>query len=244
MADKKENCNVPNKIEDRYGIAEYAKLIRAFDFFNEKLFGKRLPDVMFTIARHRGANGYFWQDAFQERKFENEDRLAPGFFVHEIAIMPDAMHCRPDRDVLSTLVHEMAHLEQAEFGKKSRNGYHNREWAKMMLAVGLQASTLGALDVRNEFLDAKKKSKSQGAESGQSVSHFIIKGGVFDKACTELLATGFSFKLDAAPKLRMAPPKSKFKYTCPGCGAKAWAKKDCNLMCGDCKATLEMEDED
>jgi hypothetical protein len=30
---------------------------------------------------------------------------------------------------LSTLVHEMAHLQQNHFGKSSRTGYHNKEWA-------------------------------------------------------------------------------------------------------------------
>ena len=38
----------------------------------------------------------------------------------------------------------MTHLEQAHFGKPSRNGYHNKEWADLMERVGLMPSDTGA----------------------------------------------------------------------------------------------------
>lgn len=37
----------------------YGGLDRAFTHFNERLFESRLPEVMFTVHRKRGARGYF-----------------------------------------------------------------------------------------------------------------------------------------------------------------------------------------
>src|SRR5262245_14971271 len=34
--------------------------------------------------------------------------------------------------ILSTLVHEMVHGEQHHYGKPSRGGYHNKQWADWM----------------------------------------------------------------------------------------------------------------
>lgn len=232
--------------ETRYNMMEYAKLEKAFDFFNRRLFGGKLPGVFFTICRHRGANGYFRPEGFQQRQFDaNGDRLPPGYFVHEIALMPDAMYNRPDREILSTLVHEMCHLQQQEQGKPSRGGYHNRQWADYMKAAGLQPSTLGPLDRRNPYRrDKPTEADAEGAETGQKVSHYIIKNGVFDRACTDLLESGFSFALDSMPVIRLKAPKSKYRFTCPGCTAKAWAKAGTKIICGECNEAMKQEEEE
>jgi len=57
----------------------------------------------------------------------------------------------------------MCHLEQHHFGKPS-GAYHNKEWAKMMHAVGLMPSNTG---------------KPGGKQTGQTVSHYIVTGGPF-----------------------------------------------------------------
>ena len=75
----------------------YNGLQKAFDHFNETLFEKRLPPVMFTLTRKRGAHGYFWAEQFEHR---DGDR------THEIAMNPTTMD-RSIEAVLSTLVHEM-----------------------------------------------------------------------------------------------------------------------------------------
>ena len=105
------------------------KFQEAFDFFNEQLFRNRLPQVIITTQRHRGAYGFFCPKSYIQRSFDEDgDMLVPEYQVHEISIMPDNMYGRPDREVLSTLVHEMCHLQQQEQGKPSRNGYHNKQW--------------------------------------------------------------------------------------------------------------------
>ena len=52
------------------------------------------------------------------------------------------------RNVLSTvgpppyrpLVHEMVHVWQEQYGHPASRGYHNKQWAAKMKAVGLQPS--------------------------------------------------------------------------------------------------------
>ena len=89
----------------------YQGLTEAYDFFNERLFGGRLPRCLITMQRQRGAYGYFAGNASAPRTggSNGRDRVEPGAFQE-----PD------DRESLSTLAHEMCHLEQDHFGKPSR----------------------------------------------------------------------------------------------------------------------------
>jgi hypothetical protein len=115
----------------------------------------------------------------------------------------------------------MAHLQQHHFGEPSKNGYHNKEWAEMMEAVGLIPSTTGGPD---------------GKKTGAKCTHYIAPLGRFDIAVTKLIDTGFALPyLDIwEDKEAKAKAASKTKYTCPCCGFNAWAKPEANLICGDC----------
>ena len=225
------------------------KFQEAFDFFNEQLFANRLPQVIITTQRHRGAYGFFCPESYIQRDFDKDgDMLNPEFQVHEIAIMPDGMYGRSDREVLSTLVHEMCHLQQQEQGKPSRNGYHNKQWGDYMRAVGLEPSSFGKNDCRNPELPEEEKDKlGEGRATGQKVSHFIIPNRSFDKACAKLLNSGFTLDLQQAPRLIENAKRNKLKYTCPNCRINAWAKHGIKLACGECMIQMdceEAEDED
>jgi predicted SprT family Zn-dependent metalloprotease len=91
----------------------------------------------------------------------------------EIALNPSHFRSRTTAEVLSTLVHEMAHLWQHHHGKPSRASYHNKEWAVKMRALGLIPSDTG---------------QPGGKQTGQKVSHYIEEGGAFDVACTALIS--------------------------------------------------------
>jgi len=221
------------------------KFQEAFDFFNKKLFDNRLPQVIITTQRHRGAFGFFCPESYVNRTFDEDgDMLVPEFQVHEISIMPDNMYGRPDREVLSTLVHEMVHLQQQEQGKPSRNGYHNKQWGDYMRAVGLEPTSYGKHDSRNPALPEEEKEKyGEGAATGQKVSHFIIPDAAFDKACASLLRDGFTLDLQQSPRLTLPAKKNKLKYTCPECNINAWAKPGIKLACGDCMVQMDCEEE-
>ena len=129
----------------------YAALNRAFNFFNGRLFGGELPACLVTLQRKNKAYGYF-----AGGRFGSKDGTE---ITDEIALNPSHFKSRTDKQSLSTLAHEMAHLWQHHFGKPSRAGYHNKEWAAKMQAIGLHPSDTG---------------QPGGKETGQSCSHFKI----------------------------------------------------------------------
>jgi predicted SprT family Zn-dependent metalloprotease len=201
----------------------YNSLTSAYDFFNERLFRGILPLCLITMQRKNRAYGYFAGSRFQEH-----DSKA---ITDEIALNPSHFHQRSTEQSLSTMVHEMVHLWQHHYGKPSRTGYHNIEWASMMRAVGLIPSATG---------------EPGGKETGQNMTHYIEQGGAFSRACDQLMQSGFVLPYieiwgDAVAKTRKKKADSKTKYTCCGCGLNAWAKPDVSLVCGECELLLEEE---
>lgn len=130
---------------------------------------------------------------------------------------------RTDEEILSTLVHEQAHLWQCHFGTPSRAGYHNREWANKMEALGLMPSDTGA---------------AGGKRTGQRMTHYIILGGRFDTATRELLDSGFKLNWESNKRAALANGISKLKFTCPACKQNAWAKPGARLLCGRCAVAM------
>src|SRR6202035_5208413 len=120
------------------------------------------------MQRSKSAYGYFAGGRFGTKDGQE--------VTDEIALNPSHFRDRSTEQSLSTLVHEMTHLEQHHFGKPSRSSYHNTEWAGMMNAVGLIASDTAA---------------PGGKEIGQKVSNYIESGGEFQRACAQLIEQGF-----------------------------------------------------
>lgn len=201
--------------------ATYDALHAAYDHFNAELFGGRLPPAMLTIHRKRNAHGYFWAKQFRER---NDKKLE----LDEIALNPETMG-RDPKTVLSTLVHEMCHLEQEHFGKPAKGGYHNKEWAGMMKAVGLMPSVTG---------------QPGAPETGRRVTHYIEIGGVFDKTCDAFLGKGHDLSWFAMQPVKSERKRdlSKVKHTCPDCETNIWGKLGIEVYCGECNVMFEPEE--
>lgn len=205
----------------------YNDLTVAYDFFNKRLFGGKLPPCLITMQRKNKAYGYFAGGRFGTRDGAE--------ITDEIALNPSHFKARTNEESLSTLVHEMVHLRQHHAGKPSRSGYHNKEWAGMMREVGLVPSDTGA---------------EGGKETGQSMTHYVEPGGAFESACAELVGKqGFVVPYielwqEGAGKTRKKKAASKTKYTCPGCGLNAWAKPETRLVCEDCEEALEAEEQE
>src|SRR4030095_15194387 len=111
-----------------------------------------------------------------------------------------------DELILSTLVHEMAHVWQETYGEPSRRGYHNRQWAGKMREVGLQPTSTG---------------EPGGKETGQSITHYIIPEGRYARAYATLASSGFQLHWQSLPAVGSAKKSSKRKFTCPECGQTA-----------------------
>jgi hypothetical protein len=201
---------------------EYNSYEAAYAHFSDYLFDGQLPPCLITLQRKRHTLGYYSRQRFASR--QNGE-----ITTDEIALNPDTFDGRTDKEILSMLVHEQVHLWQAHFGKPSRGRYHNQEWARRMLAIGL----------RPESLD------KPGKMTGQAVTHKILPGGRFDRVADELLATGFRLHWQSPLQWSIgtlggiAPVQtsdSKVKYTCPQpqCSANAWAKPNSRLECAQC----------
>jgi hypothetical protein len=146
-------------------VRTYASLDAAYKHFNRHLFGGLLPSCIITLQRHKGAYGYFVAERMAELD-DGEDRA-----VDEIALNPAGFEGRSPKEILSTLVHEMAHLWQHYYGTPSRGRYHNAEWAAKMKVVGLIPSSTG---------------RPGGRETGQKVTHYIDSDGPYARAYARL----------------------------------------------------------
>jgi len=229
---------------------EYAAFQVAYDSYNAALFAGQLPQCLITLQRKRGAAGYFWLSQFKARSGDQQ--------TDEIALNPETFN-ETTEYILSTLVHEMAHLWQAHFGKPSRSGYHNREWAAKMIAISLIPSDTG---------------QPGGKQTGQNMSDYPDPAGAFAAHTARLIAAGFVISWQATPAARrpakppadtpgvggwelgieeqhsgpqpLSPnsqlpepnPKNKIKYSCSTCGQNAWAKPNARLICGDCEQSM------
>jgi SprT-like family protein len=195
---------------------EYSGLQEAYDEFNKRLFGGKLVDVFITYQRHAHSRGHFSADRFAGRTAMGRK--------HELALNPDHFIGRSDADIAATLVHEMVHCWQQQYGKPGSRGYHNKEWAAKMKEVGLWPSNTGGIG---------------GKETGQQMSHWIMPDGQFSLTFAVLAATGWKLNLESAQ--RGAPDggrKSKTKFTCTGCGQNAWGKPDLAVTCTPCRIEM------
>lgn len=162
----------------------YAELEKAYDFFNQALFEGRLHSCLITLQRQHDTFGYFSANQFVSRDAKS---------AHEIALNPSYFAIRPIPETLSVLVREMVTLDQVLHSKNKlpRRRYRNREWADMCEAIGLMPSDTGL---------------PGGKRVGDNVQTYIIAGGPFDNACTQLVDEKFTLSwLDRFPPKILAP---------------------------------------
>lgn len=195
----------------------YGDLQAAYEHFNGALFDGRLPPCLITFSRKNRTLGYFAAERWQKDS---------GNISDEIALNPQHFKTRGARAVMSTLVHEMVHLEQHHFGTPGRRGYHNKEWGTLMERVGLMPSNTG---------------QPGGKRVGQQMTHYIVDGGPFDRACAVLLKARSVLRYsdrwgvdDGGVKKLKTKSGKRTKFTCPSCGVSAWGKENLRLTCTPC----------
>lgn len=147
----------------------YEALQNAYDAFNHSLFNGELDNSLITLQRRANTLGYMSYNRFISTG-NNQT------FTHELALNPEYFGVKPLVEVLQTMVHEMCHLWQMQYGTPSRKTYHNREWADKMLEIGLHPSHTGRVG---------------GREVGQYMADYPIIGGRFLSVSNELHHKGF-----------------------------------------------------
>lgn len=205
------------------------QLQHAFDHFNRRLFKDKLEPVIFSNVRLKKTLGYFWPSQWARRA----DLKGK---AHEIGLDFSRLHGETDKEVMSTLVHEMAHQLIQQIGKAPAKPYHCKFWVAAMHMVGLNPIILDT------------KGQPTGKLTGPNSSHEIVKGGKFDEAASELLKEGFKFvwKCEAVIEPEKKPKAkkkagAKAKHTCPECEANAWGKPTLKLLCGECEVPMQCE---
>ena len=195
-------------------------------YFNERLFESQLPLPLFTLQRKKGASGYHSPARFKKIKGKET--------ADEIALNPNYFVQRGDMENMQTLVHEMCHQWQFLFGKPSRSGYHNQEWAKKMEAVGLMPSATG---------------RPGGKKTGQHMSDYAIEGGAFlnmfkqwKKMNMPIEWASIEAFFPQIPQIKLAVgqptnqatnrDRGKVKFSC--CKQNIWGKESIKVVCGIC----------
>ena len=194
----------------------YQSFYQAYAFFNSSLFDSKLPNCLITMQRSRRSRGFFASKRFGHRSKTE--------IIDEIALNPKTFIDRTDREIISTLVHEMVHLWQHHFGKPGRRGYHNKQWAAKMQEVGLMPSRTG---------------EPGGKQTGQAVTHYIDESGRFAKAWNQLVESGY--RLDYQDRLALQPSdpkKDKVRYACPTCSIHVWGKPNLEISCIGCRQRM------
>lgn len=201
---------------------EYKTLDDAYTYFNKKLFDNKLSECLITFQRHHNTLGYYHHEKFSSRDGKGK--------ISELALNPDLFEDRTDMEILSTLCHEQCHVLQYMLGDAPRKGYHDKNFAQIMLEVGLQVSSTG---------------EAGGKTTGQKMSHFIMDGGKFEITAGAFLLDGKKLFWNSIQETKDAKErkKTRWKYTCPKCLTNAWAKKDAHIDCGDCHKGMIVEEE-
>ena len=249
-----------NTIEKSPTPATYHELQFAYDWFNTQMFNGLLPNCLITLQRKSNAMGYYSPQRWANAKGEKTDEIAlnPAYFANHSL-----------KELLQTLVHEMCHQWQQHYGKPSRNGYHNQQWAQKMESLGLMPSSTG---------------EPGGAKVGQHMGDYAISGGFFENLAAELVKKHFTLpwvdrliafrpssqdrheladeisadsttklldlcivdllpELDVIsesdPKLQLSIQKRKTTYKCKGCNSKVWGKPNLAIACIDCNKVYQ-----
>ncbi len=214
--------------------AQFNAYQAAFAYFNEALFGNELPPVLLNFSRKSKTLGFFAPSRWAQVKGQGKSGTpvieeGPAGSVHEISLNPEHLLGRPMRDSMSTLVHEMAHHWQQVHGKPGRGGYHNRQWAEKMRALGLEPV-----------------SYDKGAKNGtgQKVSHAIVEGGPFAVAFDAMPEAIRSLPYACRSEDNAKPKRTdKVKYLCPKCETKVWGKSGLRVICEDCDVEFEEQEQ-
>ena len=238
--------------EEKTSVELYKKIQYVIDEIDTRFFGgngkEKIPEIVFAINNRCNTcvTAFVQADSLYDKV--NDRKL------QYMAINPFYLNRDVD-DILSTICHELCHVYENAYVHIPRGGYHDKQWAELMLACGLEP-------IYNN------KSKT-------SVHHKIIEGGAFEKfiedfkkehddnyfniveysrivETTTKKALGIEDgdenedgepKPDNADKPVKKYNRNKIKYVCPKCDAKVWGKAGLHITCTDCDCEFEEETE-
>lgn len=196
---------------------------KAYNFFNERLFGGELITPVITVQRdeRNKTNGWWslnkvwkWKDGDDSEPVEQEE--------YELNITASGLN-RPVKEVFATLLHEMCH-QYASMNKLqdcSRSGqYHNKIFKKIAEIHGLKCECVAKI----------------------GWSHTELSPDT-DKLAEEFLSANSENLIFRLPVThgQILKSSSTRKYVYPVCGNSVRATKSVNIMCLDCNEPMMEE---
>lgn len=116
------------------------ELYHFYDLINVRFFEARVPTPVLSFKASRHRLGSYCNG-------RNESGL------HENITLNSRHLADPLEDVLETLVHEMVHAWQRNFGRPSAGNYHNVECRRKMAEIGIPCNAHGcSLGMRDPFV--------------------------------------------------------------------------------------------
>jgi len=184
------------------------QLNESYDLFNQELFDGRLPLVWLGLINKPGCYGYFKPNQWENRE---------GVVVDVIALDSGTATSRPLEELLSTLVHEMAHASvfHCSNGRASTGG-HGRAWRAEMKRLGLPPLRIGRTwDHATHSIDPN------GAFHAAFLKHRKRLQELPWRECVRAAAKG-------------TDKRDRARFQCPLCTFNAWARPTGRLFCGFC----------
>ncbi len=137
--------------------------IALFNALNWRLFNDALPYPHFSFKCQAGSFGFYRPESYNR---------SDGPYCGEIVMNPAYYIPDDPKPFVATFVHQLVHHWQYYFGSPGKIGYHNREWADQMLAVGLQPT---------------QDNTEGGREIGYTMHQRIIGGGALDRVLDDFM---------------------------------------------------------
>ena len=194
---------------------------KAFTVCNDKFFEGVLARPVITIAQGHKARAMGWVSIAQVWHELTGDQRA-----HELNISSEYLN-REFSDIVTTLMHEMVHLDNLRNGIQdvARGGSrHNKNFVKCAEAHGMTGY------------------------KGEDFSRVGFRVKMTDSTAEELLPVldflrdAVTIARDVNPEKVKAKKSSVIKYVCPSCGASCRATKEISIMCMDCDEAMQRED--
>ena len=223
----------------------YGDFVDIFNKINSIFFGSELPEPLFVMSPKVKNIAYL-----QSTGAPSNNLLQPLFasandkeLVHQIAINPEKLitqayvdhdndSFRAKRKIVSFITFACASMWQHINASPTRANYVNEELARKLASFGLETVNI-----------------KTGASTGQQMTINIADDGMFDNlvddefiAQTRLDVGTVSPKKGVSVNGTPQKQKTKFKYSCDGCGVNVWGKYDLNIICGDCQSQMSCED--
>lgn len=205
------------------------ELQRMFKLLNKVYFNDELERPVIAILTDSTSGAYGWISV--NKVWSSKDNA----WFREINLCAEYLNRAPEL-VITTLMHEMAHLFNIQRGVQdtSRAGtYHNREFKAVAEARGLTVEK----DLKYGFCVTKPTPEFTALvkKHCRAGCFKLERQKTYRDGTPKTTTTG----TDGKEKTITRTKQSSRKYICPKCGVIVRATKEVNIICGDCDVTME-----